>query len=94
MASSIHESITTVGLILAKPPEPRIEVVECFNMCKAAMEKRGLKVNNGKILVSGRECDSVVALGNTLVKSVVVWFVVNSVRCIECTKCIHKQCSE
>ena len=57
---SIHESITTVGLILAKLPEPEIEVVECFNMCKAVMERRGLKVNNGKmkILVSGRECDS------------------------------------
>ena len=37
---------------------------------------------------------SVVTLGNTLVKSVVVGFVVNSVRCIECTKWIHKQCSE
>ena len=29
----IHELITTVGLILAKPPEPVIEVVECLNMC-------------------------------------------------------------
>ena len=83
---------------MAKPPESQIEVVECFNdnMCKVAMERRGLKVSNGKmkILVSGRECDSVVILGNTLVESVVVGFVVNSVRCIECTKWIHKQCSE
>ena len=69
-------------------------MIECFNMCKAAMERRVLKVNNGKmrILVSGRECDSEVTLGNTLVKSVVVGFVVNSVKCIECTKWIHKQC--
>ena len=59
---------TTVGLILAKPPEPEIEVVKCFNMCKAAIERRGLKVNNGKmkILVSGRECDSAVTFGNTV----------------------------
>ena len=81
---------------MAKPPEPEIEVVKCFNMCKAAMARRGLKVNNGKmkILVSGRECDSVVTLGNTLVKSVVVGFVVKLVRCIVCTKWIHKRCSE
>ena len=25
-----------------KPPVPEKEVVECFNMCKAAMERRGL----------------------------------------------------
>ena len=81
---------------MAKPPEPEIEVVECFYMCNAAMEIRGLKVNNEKmkILVSGREWDSVVTLENTLVKSVVVEFIVNSVRCIEFTKWIHKQCSE
>ena len=91
---SIHGLITTVGLILTKPPEPEIEEVECFNMCIAAMERRGMKVNNGKmkILFSGRECDSVVILGNTLVKSAVVGFVVNSVRCIECTKWIHNHC--
>ena len=78
---------------MAKPPEPEIEVVECFNMCKAAMARRGLKVNNGKmkILVSGRKCDSVVTLN---VKSVVIRFVVKLMRCIECTKWIHKQCSE
>ena len=64
---SIPESISTVGLILTKRSESAIEVVECFNMCKAAMGRRGLKVNNSKmkILVSGRECDSVVTLGNT-----------------------------
>ena len=64
----IHESVTTVGLILAMPPDSEIGVVECFNMtCKAAMERRGLKVNNGnmKILVSGRECDFVVC-GHTV----------------------------
>ena len=93
---SIDVLITTVGLILTKPPESEIEVVECFNMCKAAMERKGPKVNNGKmkILVSGKECDSVVTLGNTLVKSVIVGFVVKSVRCNECTKWIYKQCSE
>ena len=60
-------------------PESEMEVVECFNMCKAAMERRGLKVNNGKmkILVSGKECYSAVTV-NTLVKSVFVKFVVNS----------------
>ena len=46
-----------VGQILTKPPVPEKEVVECFNMCKAAMERRGLKVNNGKmkIVVSKNE---------------------------------------
>ena len=36
---------------------PVKEVVECFNTCKAAMERRGLKINNGKmkILVSKNE---------------------------------------
>ena len=56
---SIHVLIATagVGQILTKPPVPEKEVVECFNMCKAAMERRGLKVNNGKmkILVSKNE---------------------------------------
>ena len=53
---SIHVSIATagVGQILTKPPVPVKEVVECFNTCKAAMERRGLKINSGKmkILVS------------------------------------------
>ena len=56
---SIHVSIATagVGQILTKPPVSVKEVVECFSMCKAAMERRGLKVNNGKmkILVSKNE---------------------------------------
>ena len=56
---SIHVSIATsgVGQILTKPPVPVKEVVECFNTCKAAMERRGLKINNGKmkILVSKNE---------------------------------------
>ena len=45
---SIHVSIATagVGQILTKTPVSVKEVVECFNMCKAAMERRGLKVNN------------------------------------------------
>ena len=55
----IHVLIATagVGQIFTKPPVPEKEVVECFNMCKAAMERRGLKVNNGKmkILVSKNE---------------------------------------
>ena len=72
---------------LVLSPESEIQVFDSFNMCKAAMERKELKVNNGKmkIIVSGKECDSVVTLENTLVKSVVVVFVVNSVRCIECT---------
>ena len=76
---------------LVLSPESEIEVVECFKICKAAMKRRGLKVNNRKIkiLVSGKECYSLVT-GNTIVKSVVVGFVVNSVRCIEYTKWIHK----
>ena len=46
-----------VGQILTKLPVPVKEVVECFNTCKAAMERRGLKINNGKmkILVSKNE---------------------------------------
>ena len=56
---SIHVSIAAadVGQILTKPPVPVKEVVECFNTCKAAMERRGLKINNGKmkILVSKYE---------------------------------------
>ena len=42
---------------LTKPSVPVKEVVECFNTCKAAMERRGLKINNGKmkILVSKNE---------------------------------------
>ena len=56
---SITVSIETagVGQVLTKPIVPVKEVVECFNMCKAAMERRGLKVNNGKmkILVSKNE---------------------------------------
>ena len=46
-----------VGQILTKPPVPVKEVVECFNTCKAAMERTGLKINNGKmkILVSKNE---------------------------------------
>ena len=64
-------------------------------MCETAMERRGLKVNNGKmkILVSKNEI-----LYSHFSKypcaSVVVGFVVNSVRCIECTKLIPKQCSK
>ena len=56
---SIHVSIATagVGQILTKPPVSVKEVVGYFSMCKAAMERRGLKVNNGKmkILVSKNE---------------------------------------
>ena len=56
---SIHVSIATagVGQILTKPPVSVKEVVGYFRMCKAAMERRGLKVNNGKmkILVSKNE---------------------------------------
>ena len=56
---SIHVSIATagVGQILMKPPVSVKEVVGRFSMCKAAMERRGLKVNNGKmkILVSKNE---------------------------------------
>ena len=56
---SIPLSIATagVGQILTKPIVPVKEVVQCFNICKAAMERRGLKVNNGKmkILVSKNE---------------------------------------
>ena len=56
---SIDVSISTagVGQILTKPPVPEKEVVECINMCNAAMERRGLKVNNGKmkVLVSKNE---------------------------------------
>ena len=55
---------------LVLSPESEIEVVECLNMCKAAMERRSLKVNYGKmkILVSGKECDFVVTLGNVTTK--------------------------
>ena len=56
---SIHVSIATVGVgqILTKPPVSVKEVVGCFSMPKAAMERRGLKVNNRKmkILVSKNE---------------------------------------
>ena len=57
---SIHVSIATagVGQILTKPPVSIMkEVVGYISMCKAAMERRGLKVNNGKmkILVSKNE---------------------------------------
>ena len=52
-------------------------MAECINICKAAMEKRYLKVNIGnmKILVLGNECNSAAILENsqnTFVKSVVV----------------------
>ena len=56
---SNHVSIATagVGQILTKPPVSVKEVVGYFSMCKAAMERRDLKVNNGKmnILVSKNE---------------------------------------
>ena len=57
---SIHVSIIAtagVGQILTKPPVSVKEVVARFSMCTAAMERRGLKVNNGnmKILVSKNE---------------------------------------
>ena len=56
---SIHVSIATagVGQILTNPPVSVKEVVGRFSMCKVAMERRGLKVNNGnmKILVSKTE---------------------------------------
>ena len=45
----VSSAIAGVGQILTKPIVPVKEVVECFNMCKAAMERRGLKVNNGKM---------------------------------------------
>ena len=53
---------------LVLSPVTEIEVVEYFNMCKAAMERRGLKVNNGKMtnLASGKEFYSVVTLGKNL----------------------------
>ena len=43
-------------------PESEMEVVGCFNMCKAAMEKRSMKVDCGniKIIVTGKEYDPVV----------------------------------
>ena len=57
--SIIHVLIATAGIgqILTKPPVSVKEVVGCFSICKAAMERRGLKVNNGKmkILVSKNE---------------------------------------
>ena len=47
---SIPVSIATAGVeqILKKPIVLVKEVVECFNMCKAAMERRGLKVKKRK----------------------------------------------
>ena len=36
---------------MTKPPVPVKEVVECFNTCKAAMKRRGLKVNNKKMKI-------------------------------------------
>ena len=36
---------------LVLSPESEIEVVECFNMSKAAMERRDLKVDNGTMKI-------------------------------------------
>ena len=63
-------------------PESDEEVVDYFSICKA-MEKRGQKINIGKmkILVLDKEFDSAITIRNTIVKSVVVGSVL-TLRCL------------
>ena len=75
--------------------ETKEEVLEQFNRWKSAMESRGLKVNLGKtkILVSGKECESVVTSGEYPCGVCGRGVGNNSVLCTECGKWVHKRCS-
>ena len=75
--------------------ETKEEVLEQFNRWKSAMESKGLKVNLGKtkILVSGKECDSVITSGEYPCGVCGRGVGANSILCSECGKWVHKRCS-
>ena len=75
--------------------ETKEEVLEQFNRWKSAMESKGLKVNlsKTKILVSGKECESVVTSGEHPCSVCGRGVRANSVLCTECRKWVHKRCS-
>ena len=73
----------------------RAEVEEQFERWKSAMESKGLKVNieKTKILVTGKECETVVSSGEYPCGVCGRGVGVNSVLCVECDRWIHKRCS-
>ena len=75
--------------------ESKEEVLEQFNSWKSAMESKGLKVNlsKTKILVTGKECESVITSGEYPCGVCGRGVGVNSILCTECRKWIHKRCS-
>ena len=75
--------------------ESKEEVLEQFNRWKSAMESKGLKVNLGKtkILVTGKECESVITSGEHPCGVCGRGVGVNSVLCTECGKWVHGRCS-
>ena len=75
--------------------ETKEGVLEQFNEWKCAMESKGLKVNlsKTKILVSGKECESVVTSGEYPCGVCGRGVGANSVLCTECGKWVHKRCS-
>ena len=75
--------------------ESKAEVLEQFYSWRSAMESKGLKVNivKTKILISGKECETVVSSGEYPCGVCGRGVGVNSVLCTECDKWIHKRCS-
>ena len=75
--------------------ESRAEVLERFDSWKDAMESKGLKVNieKTKVLVSGKESETVVSSGEYPCGVCGRGVRQNSVLCTICGKWIHKRCS-
>ena len=75
--------------------ESRADVLERFESWKDAMESKGFKVNVGKtkVLVSGKECETVVSSGEYPCGVCGRGVGRNSVFCTNCDKWVHKRCS-
>jgi hypothetical protein len=73
----------------------REEVVARFALWKNAMERRGLKVNlqKTKLLVTGKERETVVESGQYPCGVCGRGVGVNSILCASCNKWVHKRCS-
>ena len=82
-----YDLVQTAGL--------KSEVQEEFNRLRSVMESKGLKVNLGKmkILISGKDCDSVTSSGECSRSVCGRGLEVNFVLCTECEKWIQKCCS-
>ena len=75
--------------------ETKEEVTTMFNRWKAAMERRGLKINMSKTMVmtTGKEAGEVIQSGRWPCGSCGRGVGANSILCQECGKWCHKRCS-